>query len=712
MSDGIPNENPPAFAPPVSNFTGPVAELIAQRMLSPPTRPGLLAAVDHFEILRVLGGGGMGIVLLARDSNKGRDVAVKLVKSDLVTNQTVVHSFLKEAGHLKRLQHTNIVPVLEISDRAEGPYFVMPYFEKGSLAGRIKPGQPMDTDSILDITTKVAEGLGFAHRSGIIHRDLKPANILLGANDQVCIADFGLARTMFNDTVVDVETRHLEGTAPYMSPAVAAGNAEDTRCDIYSFGALLYEMLTGQPPYQGRGTKEILDQVLAGPPKPITSLNPHANRDLVVVAETAMARELRDRYAEMPDALKDLRRIKRGEAPSGQRNSKHRWRLAILLPMIASIAALAFWGWMFWQGSPAKVAKASPTPAAPPTNPAITAPPVINPPVLKMTVVAGQVGVAGYADGAGALAQFRLPNNLTLDHLGNVYVADTANNVIRKIAPDGTVSTLAGLAGTHGDADGKGTKARFWAPFGIAVDGSGNVYVADTANNVIRKITPEGLVSTLAGEAGHPGKADGTGSSARFRNPWDVAVDSAGNVVVADMSNDTIRRITPSGQTTTIAGDAGMSGSVDGFANNARFNDPFAVAVDRAGNIYVSDSADDTIRKINPEGTVITLAGLVGYAGTNDGNADVARFWNPQGLAVDAAGNVYVADTGNNAVRKITPTGVVSTLPTSAGANNVAGKASEISQLSNPGGVAVDAAGNVYIADTNNHCVRKLGLSP
>jgi sugar lactone lactonase YvrE len=236
--------------------------------------------------------------------------------------------------------------------------------------------------------------------------------------------------------------------------------------------------------------------------------------------------------------------------------------------------------------------------------------------------------------------------------------------------------------------------------------------VADTANNVIRKITPEGLVSTLAGEAGHPGKADGTGSSARFRNPWDVAVDSAGNVVVADMSNDTIRRITPSGQTTTIAGDAGMSGSVDGFANNARFNDPFAVAVDRAGNIYVSDSADDTIRKINPEGTVITLAGLVGYAGTNDGNADVARFWNPQGLAVDAAGNVYVADTGNNAVRKITPTGVVSTLPTSAGANNVAGKASEISQLSNPGGVAVDAAGNVYIADTNNHCVRKLGLSP
>ena len=159
MSDG--EQNLPVFTPPVSTFAGPVAELIAQRMLQPPSRPGLLAALDHYEILRVLGGGGMGIVLLARDVKSSRDVAIKLVKSDLVNNQNVAHRFLKEAGHLKRLQHTNIVPVLEISDRAEGPYFVMPYFEKGSLANRIKPGQPMDTEAILDIATKVADGLGF-----------------------------------------------------------------------------------------------------------------------------------------------------------------------------------------------------------------------------------------------------------------------------------------------------------------------------------------------------------------------------------------------------------------------------------------------------------------------------------------------------------------------------------------------------------------------
>ena len=141
------------------------------------------------------------------------------------------------------------------------------------------------------------------------------------------MADFGLARTLFNDTIVDVESRQLEGTAPYMSPAVAAGDAEDTRCDIYSFGALLYEMLTGHPPYKGRGTKEILDQIIAGPPKPITSLNPDADRGLVAVAEGCMARELRDRYADMRDVLKDLQRIKEGKPPIGQRKDRAKFHV-------------------------------------------------------------------------------------------------------------------------------------------------------------------------------------------------------------------------------------------------------------------------------------------------------------------------------------------------------------------------------------------------
>ena len=708
MNEGAPQENPSAFVPPVSSFTGPIAELIAQRMLFPPSRPGLLAILDQFEILRVLGGGGMGIVLLARDAATGRDVAIKLVKSDLVTNQNVVHRFLKEAGHLKRLRHTNVVPVQEISDRAEGPYFVMPYFEKGSLANRIKPGQPLDTESILDIAAQVAEGLSFAHRSGIIHRDLKPANILLTADGKACLADFGLARTLFNDTMVDVESRSWEGTSPYMSPAVAAGDAEDTRCDIYSFGALLYEMLTGHPPYQGRGTKEILDQIIAGPPKRITSLNSNADRGLVAVAEGCMARELRDRYADMRDVLKDLQRIKENKQPMGQRGFKgeagdklSRVRRALkVIGVPACLAAIGLFIWMHWRERSQTV-----------IPPHIANPAVSSLSALNVTTPAGQVGVGGYADGTGNQAQFRLPNSVAVDSAGNVYVADTANNTIRKITPNGIVSTLAGVSGIHGSTDGTSSSARFWAPFGIAVDRSGNVYVADTANNTIRKIAPDGVVSTLAGLAGHPGGIDGIGANARFRNPWGVAVDDADNVFVADMSNDTIRKITPTGVVSTLAGQAGISGNLNGVGTRAQFNNPFAIAVDSAENIYVSDSANDTIRKITPGGVVSTLAGLPGYAGSTDGNGNDARFWNPQGLAVDDRGNIYVADTGNHTVRIITPKGVVATWAGLAGASGTTDGIGKNARFNSPGGVAVDKAGNVYVADTNNHTVRKMAFS-
>src|SRR5579863_594335 len=294
MNQDTSSNNPAGFAGPVSSFTGPIAELIGQGMFSPPSRPGLLATLDHFEILRVLGAGGMGIVLLARDSASTRQVAIKMIKPELVADSRILHRFVKEAGHMQRLRHGNVVPVMEVSDRSRGPYFVMPFFEQGSLAHRIQPGQPLEREVILDIASQVCDGLLFAHRRGIIHRDLKPANILLAADGGACLADFGLARTVFNDSVVDVENQVCEGTAAYMSPGVAAGNAEDTRCDIYSFGALLYEMLTGEPPYRGDSAGEIRRQILDGPPRPIQERNPQADDGLTIVAEGAMARELRD----------------------------------------------------------------------------------------------------------------------------------------------------------------------------------------------------------------------------------------------------------------------------------------------------------------------------------------------------------------------------------------------------------------------------------
>ena len=229
-------------------------------------------------------------------------------------------------------------------------------------------------------------------------------------------------------------------------------------------------------------------------------------------------------------------------------------------------------------------------------------------------------------------------------------------------AQDYTFSTLAGLAGNSGTNDGAGSAANFNFPSGVAVDSGGNVYVADTFNHTIRKVTPGGVVTTLAGLAGNPGTNDGTGSAARFSNPYGVTVDSAGNVYVADTSYHTIRKVTPAGVVTTIAGLAGSSGINDGTGNNARFNRPWGVAVDSADNVYVAEFWNHTIRQVTPGGVVTTLAGLAGNHGTTDATGSAARFRNPRGVAVDNAGNVYVADLSNSRIRKVTPGGSVSTL--------------------------------------------------
>jgi serine/threonine protein kinase/sugar lactone lactonase YvrE len=696
MSQDPSTPQPAAFNPPVSTFGGPVAELIAQQMLAPPARPGLLATLNQYEIQRVLGGGGMGVVLLARDTNTSRSVAIKMIRPELVADQRIIHRFVKEAGHLQKLKHPNVIPVLEISDRASGPYFVMPYFERGSLAGCIRPGQPLDAVFILDISLQIAAGLQFAHRRGIIHRDLKPANILRTGPEQACLADFGLARSMFNDTIIDAEQPQIEGTAPYMSPGVAAGNAEDTRCDIYAFGALLYEMLTGEPPYAGRTLQEIRRQILAAPPKPIRERNPRADEGLRAVAEGAMARELRDRYADMTDVLADLQRIKEGKLPVGPhglvRGGLRQVRsLSPVVWVAAGGIALAAASWiLFHPVTPATPTKLTlPTPVAPATNPPVAfvnpsnwvAPP---PPPLQphwtASVFAGTPGAGGSQDGLGTNARFLAPGGVAVDASGLVYVADSGNNTIRKITPDGNVTTFAGLAGQHGSLDGTGRAARFYAPFGIAVDKAGNVFVSEVGNCTIRKITPDGQVMLFAGLAGNPGNNDGRGDNAQFRNPFGVAVDAAGTVFVADTSNFTIRKIDPNGVVSTLAGLAGNPGASDGVGANARFWEPRGVAVRAQGEVYVNDTGNNTIREIAGNATVTTLAvGAPSIAGSflsrqaylADPDAHAIRvlaggslgtnsvvdgdFGHPDAMAVDAQGNIYVADTFANVIRKVTP---------------------------------------------------------
>ena len=318
-----------------------------------------------------------------------------------------------------------------------------------------------------------------------------------------------------------------------------------------------------------------------------------------------------------------------------------------------------------------------------------------------VTTLAGS-GTAGFADGTGSTAQFNGPYGMAVDSSGTVYVADLYNNHIRKITPAGVVTTLAG-SGTAGFADGTGSAAQFDSPFGVAVDSSGTVYVGDAKNHRIRKITPTGVVTTLAG-SGTAGFADGTGSSAQFYFPAGVAVDSSGMVYVADSNNDRIRKITPAGVVTTLAG-SGVAGFADGTGSAAQFNSPYGVVVDSAGTVYAADTYNQRIRKITSAGAVTTLAG--GTAGSADGTGSAAQFNSPYGVAVDSSGTVYVGDLGNQRIRKITSAGVVTTLAGSGVAGFADGTGSA-AKFYWPEGVAVDSSGTVYVGDTYNNRIRKI----
>lgn len=333
---------------------------------------------------------------------------------------------------------------------------------------------------------------------------------------------------------------------------------------------------------------------------------------------------------------------------------------------------------------------------------------------LAIRTLAGN-NAPGATNGYGSNARFDHPLGAAADAAGNVYVADTENGTIRKITPQGYASLLAGLAGHFGSGNGLGTNARFYAPQGIAADAAGNVIVADTANATIRKVTPAGGVTTLAGAAGSFNRYDGSSSNARFYQPEGLALDAAANTYVADSWNHTIRRITPAGMVTTLAGLAGTSGSADGTGSKARFHRPSGIAVDAATNLFVTDSLNHTVRKITPGGLVSTIAGLPGVWGNADGTNSAARFFQPQGIVAVSTNTVFVVDSGNQVIRMLSASGtnwVVSTVAGSLGANGSTNGLGGAAQFSFPAGLALDSAGYLYIADAGNHLIRTTRVVP
>ncbi|HLX70911.1 MAG TPA: hypothetical protein VKV04_14890 [Verrucomicrobiae bacterium] len=315
---------------------------------------------------------------------------------------------------------------------------------------------------------------------------------------------------------------------------------------------------------------------------------------------------------------------------------------------------------------------------------------------------------SGTNNGTGPSALFDFPTGVAVGPDGNIYVADEGNHTIRRMTPNAVVSTLAGAGGISGSANGTNSTARFDDPINLTVDANTNVYVTDTFNHTIRQVTSDGVVTTPVGTPGTSGSLNATGQSALFNFPIGIAVDQNTNLFVAEFGNNDVREVNAALVVTTFTGVAGGSGTTDANGSAARFNFPSGIAFDPAQNAYVTDLGNNTIRKITPEADVSTFAGSAGNRGTNDGIGTAANFANPGGLTVDNNGNIFVADTQNETIRQITPLGSVTTLagtPQLSGTNNATGTAA---QFNGPNGVAADTNGNVFVADTQNDAIRQI----
>jgi streptogramin lyase len=327
-------------------------------------------------------------------------------------------------------------------------------------------------------------------------------------------------------------------------------------------------------------------------------------------------------------------------------------------------------------------------------------------PAGEVTTFAGRLGAAGGADGSASLARFRQPRGIAVDANDIIYVADSDSHTIRKILTDGTVSTLAGLSQTTGSSDGLGSLARFNFPVSLCVAPGGELFVTDTFNHTIRKVAVTGEVTTFTGLAGQAGNVNGSSSVAKFNNPSGVCITQAGDLYVSDRFNRSIRKITSSGDVTTVTGGGGW---IDGSLSAARFLEPTGITMNANGEIYISDCSNFAIRKIGLDNMVTTLAGRPTW-GLGNGNLQSAVFnyagaWGA--VTVGLSGRLYIADTSNFAIRQIQGLEVA----TAAGMVGVAGTADGPSASARFGhltGITSDALGNVYVSQANNHQIRKL----
>ncbi len=325
---------------------GQVWALLRAGLVGPPGRAGLLAQVGEYDILQELGAGGMGVVLLGRHATTGELAAVKLLRPELADQPLARRHFAKEVQHLRRLTHPHLVPVCAHDDQEQPTWFAMPYYPGGSVAQLLRRAGRLTRRQILDLALASADALAHCHRHGVLHRDLKPANLLLDETGRAYVSDLGLGRTVFNDSLLDVRERRPIGTVAYMAPELVRGEAGDTRADIYAWGAVLYELLTGVAPIHAATLEQAFALILAGQITSIRQRCPSADAHLTAVAQRAMAREVGARYASMDEVVADLQRVAAGRAPLHLAQRRRYRRGLMLVGFIVACLILLSYPWL------------------------------------------------------------------------------------------------------------------------------------------------------------------------------------------------------------------------------------------------------------------------------------------------------------------------------------------------------------------------------
>jgi len=672
--------------------------------------PNVGSVVAGYRIDEQLGSGGSGcLVYRATQLSLDQTVALKLLPVEVASADDMRRRFEREARLAARLRdHPNVVSVYDFGEADGQLYLAMRYVAGPDLARLIRDDGPLDLERTCAILGQVGDALDAAHAAGLVHRDVKPANIFVAPTRRphallhAYVGDFGLALRL--DADEDHLTRSLlSGTPSYVAPERWTGAPPDATVDVYALGCVAYACLTGRPPFSG-DTGEVGAAHLHVPPPRVSIGRPHLPGAVDTVLARALAKLPADRYRTCAEFVADLRDAAAGVEPEPSLRAT---------PSQATLPPPA----------PAPQRPAGPTDARPQLWQRILAVAAVLVVTLGLVFAAtlqrtvdGRPTAGGASSPRGALDTRLGPDlsALVADGDGNRYLAMREDSRIQKLTPDGRISTV---AGGHGDGfggdGGPATNAKLDYPHGLAVDPAGNLYIADTANHRVRKVDTNGTITTVAGtgEAGSDGDG-GPALRARFDSPVDVAVDSVDNGVlyVAEADGRRLRRIDENGRITTVAGTGADGDRGDGGpATQAELGFPTSIAV-HAGAVYLADPGNERVRRIDGNGTITTVAGN-GTEGTDGdgGPATAAELTTPDTIAVDDKGTLYIAEHSGSRVRRVDPSGTITTIAGTgvAGFSGDGGPAVR-AQLAWPNSLLVNADGSLDIGDTYNERIRRV----